>query len=1272
MRKTVRAWVVLAAGGFPAALLGVSEPRLVADLATVPSPYEGSKPHGLTTIGAQVVFAAQPDDHSDRLFRSDGTPTGTSELAAPCAVRERGTIALMYAGSARAFYAVSCGDRAAALWATDGTVAGTTPLLGATEFQRAWPFYSAPGWVEDGARTLFLQGGNYASPLELWSTDGTSSGTIRLAILSAQYGATGALASRANGALQLLVWEHFASLAVWESDGTVAGTALATAVDLGTTSFGVRSFASTESGIFFVLELGNPGAKELWLSDGTGAGTLRLATFDTGVWDDLVVHAGAIYFSASAGGAAGIWRSDGTIATTRRIAALENLAISPASFTFLNERIYCLGFAQDWSSGSIYSAPVSGGSPEELLQQCVGDYCYPLYENLWLETVGDRLVFSRREPGVSAVWSSDGVFGGTPLEIAPLCSDTECGWTGFPPVVQGDELLFVRQRSGLEALELWRSGGTADSTFRIAGPFPALTWTPSGGESPIGSLPGDDGWLFAAGDEVHGHELWRARRQEDSGVLVADLRLDRPRLEGLEAIGLVEPDLVFALQNPDSTRTLYRHQSGGDAVEPFLTLPVIRGRYGSRNPAPTWRIAGDAWYFFESDFDGDQSSEDFAQQVWRYDPVSRDVRALFAEIGITGIGALAHDLWPSQGDFLLLGGRDALLQPAIYRLRPASGTISKLMELPAAHAATLGRSGNSWFLIEDRSRLVVFDLARRTREVLVDFTGGSLGDAIVLPGGALIEIGWSPYSGDGRVELWQSDGSAEGTRELGQWTSQVECSSWIQMPPSADRSVVLFAVEAACGSSHELWISDGSAERTGRLRTFPDGEALVEDGGTRFRGEIYFLGSAREPVSDVSTHSIWKTDGTPGGTVPIVELPSGYAGSPNALLGMAGAAGIYFPWGDLSHGMEFWRTDGTASGTGLLADLEPGAHGSSPFPLWAVGDQVLFAGWTSANGTELWQVDGGLDTPQRVADLYPGPENADPLIFAASDERLYFLADDGIVGREIWEVDEPSVASCVASPTTLCLSSGRFRARAVRRDFAGELGAAGVVPLTADSGYFWFFDEGNPEVMLKIVDACGLPGFENFWSYSTGLTNVEVELEVVDTVTGERKNVRTALGTPFSPDFDSGAFQVCDGAAVFSANRSTEALPRTAEPQVLPLLDGRFEATATWATLDGKSGAGRAVAISGDSGYFWFFAPSIVEVLVKMVDACGYPGFDNFWVFAGGLTDVEVHLTVTDTWSGEVVRHDNLQGQPFPTLLEAGRLRVCAASNSVPAARGQR
>ena len=46
--------------------------------------------------------------------------------------------------------------------------------------------------------------------------------------------------------------------------------------------------------------------------------------------------------------------------------------------------------------------------------------------------------------------------------------------------------------------------------------------------------------------------------------------------------------------------------------------------------------------------------------------------------------------------------------------------------------------------------------------------------------------------------------------------------------------------------------------------------------------------------------------------------------------------------------------------------------------------------------------------------------------------------------------------------------------------------------------------------MIKVVDACGLAGFDNFWVFATGLTNVEVTLDVVDTWTGDQRIYRNA------------------------------------------------------------------------------------------------------------------------------------------------------------------
>ena len=101
MRKTVQACVVVAACGFPAAVLGVSQPRLIADLATVPSPQEGSVPAEFVQVGAYLLFTARPDDHARRLWRSDGTAAGTQELANACGPLEEGGFALRYATPAR-------------------------------------------------------------------------------------------------------------------------------------------------------------------------------------------------------------------------------------------------------------------------------------------------------------------------------------------------------------------------------------------------------------------------------------------------------------------------------------------------------------------------------------------------------------------------------------------------------------------------------------------------------------------------------------------------------------------------------------------------------------------------------------------------------------------------------------------------------------------------------------------------------------------------------------------------------------------------------------------------------------------------------------------------------------------------------------------------------------------------------------------------------------------------------------------------------------------
>jgi hypothetical protein len=121
------------------------------------------------------------------------------------------------------------------------------------------------------------------------------------------------------------------------------------------------------------------------------------------------------------------------------------------------------------------------------------------------------------------------------------------------------------------------------------------------------------------------------------------------------------------------------------------------------------------------------------------------------------------------------------------------------------------------------------------------------------------------------------------------------------------------------------------------------------------------------------------------------------------------------------------------------------------------------------------------------------------------------------------EQEEPS--ECVPDDQTLCLNQGRFRVEVEFLTANAQGGRATAQTLTGDTGYFTFFDADNVEVVVKVLDACA---FSNrFWVFAGGLTDVQVDLKVVDTDTGIVKTYANPLGSPFQPIQDTAAFATC-------------------------------------------------------------------------------------------------------------------------------------------------
>lgn len=118
---------------------------------------------------------------------------------------------------------------------------------------------------------------------------------------------------------------------------------------------------------------------------------------------------------------------------------------------------------------------------------------------------------------------------------------------------------------------------------------------------------------------------------------------------------------------------------------------------------------------------------------------------------------------------------------------------------------------------------------------------------------------------------------------------------------------------------------------------------------------------------------------------------------------------------------------------------------------------------------------------------------------------------------------------------------------------------------------------------------------------------------------------------------------------------STTCLPSATR---MCLNNERFLVEARWATADGNSGFGQKVRLDSDFGYFWFFSPTNAELFVKVLDACVEP-FNRYWVFAAGLTNVEVELTVTDTLANETRIFTNPLGTPFAPIQNTQTFDTC-------------
>jgi hypothetical protein len=187
-------------------------------------------------------------------------------------------------------------------------------------------------------------------------------------------------------------------------------------------------------------------------------------------------------------------------------------------------------------------------------------------------------------------------------------------------------------------------------------------------------------------------------------------------------------------------------------------------------------------------------------------------------------------------------------------------------------------------------------------------------------------------------------------------------------------------------------------------------------------------------------------------------------------------------------------------------------------------------------------------------------------------------------------------------------------------DFAGTLGET-VTATLASTDFV---------PLVRLLDASG-----HTWTSNQGPGSTQIQFTLNSTGTW------TVAANNAEPSFKSGNYTLslhCSAPPSCVASDTTLCLGA----------NGRFAVKADFDTGSGNAGTAHVGGLTLDTGYLWFFSPSNVEIVVKVLDACTLSG--KFWVFAGGLTNVGVRMTVTDTSTSTTntyATHPNTTFQPI-------------------------
>lgn len=997
--------------------------------------------------------------------------------------------------SARSWIAASC-----ALLCAEGAHAQTATLLKDINTTTDASFSSRPGPPVAFNGRIYFTASADSDFFGLWRSDGTASGTERVG----KFRPAGNRLVSTNDSL-FFAGDSIATGHELYRLNAAGERVLVKDIYPGPANGFSENLYGAGGSVFFGGTNGATGV-ELWKSDGTEAGTVMVKDINPGgdSTPEFIANIdGVVYFTAEDGfNGRELWRTDGTTAGT---ALLKDIRPGP--------------------------------EPSD-----IGEFV----------RMGDSFIF-QADNGVhgAELWRTDGTTAGTTMvvDINPGGASGVAGNTyRFHGQVFNGLLYFAADNGDGSGRGLWVTDGTAAGTMRVMS-----------GIAPDYFHVTDSALFFASNASARRGELWRSDGTAQGTAIVKTFGVQVKR--NFATLG----NLVYLAADDGGPEGFELWKTDGTGAGTVLEKDIRPG--GSSNPTNLNVI--DGVLYFSAD-DGEHGEE-----LWRSDGTAQGT-SLVKDIGLV-IGESGTRHFARLGAELLFDADDGVHGGELWKTDGTEAGTTLVKDIDPSGPSRpedLVRAGQFvYFLADDGVQGEALWRTDGTEPGTIALTFSSPGNrlnrfgSLTAVGDVLFFVCQRQTVG---LELWKSDGTPEGTGLVQDIAPGVVWSNpeWL-----VDVNGTLFFVADDGATGRNLWRSNGTPEGTVKISLVQPRHLTNVDGTLFFEGingddhalwkraatgdtvrlaaldaaaEVGFASAANGmlfffveyPVSQQAPPQdteLWRSDGTPAGTLAIKTFPSV---SPPGVSAETARVGpiveygykAYFMTGTRYTTWDLWETDGTADGTHIVKNLELPPYLPLPSP-YAYGGALFFDA-VEADADSAKSYLGRTHGTAESTTMY-GPALQSPVLrIAGLGNRVFFTGHTSEHGRELWSV-----------PLQPAIGAG------------GVVDAAGYLPTLAPGGLASLF---GAELAGETASASGFP-------LPTTLAGAKVQVNGIDApllfVSPTQINFQVPYGTPFGANVSvvaslNGQNSASQPTAVAEFAPAMFVNPATGEPIVQRHADG--------------------------------------------------------------------------------------------------------------------